>query len=232
MDFTRMELQEVGYGIKFHNPIPISLEETNRLFNILREKDPKKIENVGHSESDDVKLIFGKRDSRLIILNPNSIDYRERKPITNAHIPKSYARTILDFYLDEKKVDWESIKVIGKYFTYKLHLSEDSADFLTKNKLKLFNDEDISTCYLKTTLLREDKNVHLHFEGKSKKLSEIDEDDEVDREEAETLTIRVDINNKDQRTTLPQDFFENVINYADDFTKNQLIELLNTQFSD
>ena len=183
VDFKDMELKQIGFGLKFDYPDPIKHVELSKLYNQLRRIYPKRFNEFGFNQKGDTGFIFGKKDYRVIIFTPDSIDYRDSYLTKNSKLSKEIYDNILNFYLNEKEIPWEAFRVVGKYFEYILTLSEkESVDFFM-DKINLFEDESKSAFYFKTTIVRDDKNIHFHFDGKSTENPEIDEEEEEEFEE-------------------------------------------------
>ncbi len=72
---------------------------------------------------------------------------------------------------------------------------------------------------MRVTITESNKNIHLHFYS-----------EDVEDTDPDTLFVKLDINNKDQISGLNENSYDEIINFADNYVKNKLIDVLNTNF--
>jgi hypothetical protein len=217
--YKNMRLDTVGVGIKFNRTLNIKQKDIDAIYHKLRSNSSTKISHIAYSDNKNSAIIFGKNEKRQIFIDSSAIDYKERGALRkNSFEIKKIIKEIIDCLFTDY-FDIGDIKIIGKYFEYSVKLDEYPANFLLE-RFKLFSNSNISRCFIRPTVVLDDKNVHFHFEGLGASNIDIDEEDEEDIKKI--LSVKVDINNHDQYSKLPEGYLEKIIDFADDFIKNKL----------
>ena len=90
-----------------------------------------------------------------------------------------------------------------------------------------FQDYQLSEFDMKTTILEEENNIHLRI--RSRIPDEGHEDVRIAK--GNFIDVILDINNRNQIDGLMNTTFEELINFADRFNRDRLIDVLNNQFN-
>lgn len=158
--------------------------------------------------------IIGNNNQRNILITPSLIQYTEQAKFNNTNV-NNISRLLYDFYREKKEVDLTDFKLIGKVFNFHFELGQDGIELL-KQKTNLFSEKILSAFNVRVTIEENDKNIHLHF------YSENSEDIS-----SSTLFVKMDINNKDQISGLNENSYNDIIGFADDYIRNDFLDLLN-----
>jgi hypothetical protein len=169
--------------------------------------------------------IIDTKSNRQIIITPASLEYTEPKLFHEKKF-NHICQMLYDFYTKTKQVDLEDISVVGKVFSFVFSLDENAVDYL-KQRTGLFADKDLAELSIKSTIIEEDKNIHIHTIGRVYIESEDGNTEKLNKK----LQVKLDINNRNQTTGISETTFDEVIQLADDFSNNSLIDVLNTHFA-
>lgn len=204
----------------------ITESELKNLLKSLRKSHIDYFKNsINFSESNiDPGIIIDKKENRKIIISSNSLEYTEKK-LFNKENFNQICQRLYDFYVETKQVDPEDIRLIGKVYNFIFTLNNNAVDHL-KNRTGIYAEKELGELSLKSTIIEGDKNIHIHIIGKKA----IEAEGENAESENKNLHVKLDINNRDQVSGVGKNTFLEIIKYADDFSKNSLLEILNSHF--
>ena len=214
------------FAINLHiKPDPITEHEVKELFRKLRASHSREFgrSDYIYDRNANSATILAGLNHRHVIVSPVTIQYIERKNFHN-HTFNSIARILYEFYLEQKNVNLQDIKLLGKVSVCTYNIGQSGIDLLKKNT-GLFQDEEVSTFNIRVTLVEQDKNIHFY-------INSLQEDDEETSHTAKnSIIIKLDINNYDQVNGLNEHSFADIITFADCYAKDRLVSLLNKHFN-
>lgn len=219
-EISNLKREGLQLGLKLNNSLtkPLNEDEFRRFVRDLKKEFSGKFQQIAMPDSKKGGAIFGKNDSRWIIIDENGLQYRENKSLTGYFFENVSAK-LLEFFYNLDEVEPDDVALVGKIFNYTIDLQEAGVNFVQRN-IKIFSGEELTELRIKSTIKKEDKYlVHLGIEA-------MDQDSNKN-----TISLHVDINNSDQISGVNQTQYEEIIAYANNFVKNNLIDLLNNNFS-
>lgn len=217
------EVREMFFAIKLIvNTTGIKDEELKNLLKSLRKRHDNyfKWSNNQFSAKTSSGFILDQKNNRDIYVSPESIEYREKK-LFNKENFNNICKMLYEFYLETKNVEPEDIKLIGKVWSLRYGIEQNVIEVL-KRKTGLFKDNDLSSFEIRTNLFENEKNIHIYFRN-------ITSDDGQNLEDI--LAVRLDINNTNQEEGLKDNSFTEILDFADIFMKDRLIDILNKNFN-
>lgn len=215
-------LNQLIFAVNLHiKPDPISEDEIKELFRKIRafhSREFGKSEYIYDRNANSATILAG-LNHRQIIISPVTIQYIERKNFHN-HTFNSIARILYEFYIEQKHVNLQDIKLIGKVSVHTYKIGQNGIDLLKKNT-GLFQDEEVTTFNVKTTFVEQDKNIHFYLNSFQ------EDDEETSHSDKNSIAIKLDINNHNQVNGISENSFDDIITFADLYAKDRLAPLLN-----
>lgn len=223
MAFELTDLNQTGLqlGLKLNNTLTNKIDEKKfrEFVRDIKKEFPNKFQQIAMPDNKKGAVLFGKDDSRWIVIDENGLQYRENKELKGDFF-NNVSIKLLEFFYDIEDVEPVDVSLVGKIFDYTIKVQKPGIDFIRRN-LRVFLDEKLTGLKLRTTIEREDKLIHLNLEA-----SENDDDDKK-----KILSLRVDINNSNQDSEVSKEQYKETLTYANAFVKDELITLLNNNFS-
>ena len=220
-------LNQLIFAVNLHiKPDPINEDEIKELFRKLRafhSREFGKSDYIYDRNTNSATILAG-LNHRQIILSPATLQYIERKNFNN-HTFNSIARLLYEFYIEQKHVNFQDIKLIGKVSVQTYKIGQEGIELLKKNT-GLFQNEEVTTFNVRATLVEQDKNIHFYINS----LQENDEETSSHTDK-NSVVIKLDINNHDQVNGINESSFGEIITFADIYAKDRLAPLLNKYFN-
>lgn len=199
---------------------PIVESDLRNLLIKLRKQDPRfKKCDQGMAPDGSAGIIHHRDGLRSIEMTRDRINYTESDKF-DRHSFNSISKSIYEYYLDVKKVELDQIKLVGKIYFLSFDIGKPAVEW-TAERLRLYRDFTPLYFDIRTTMLVDDLNLHLYVSAKS------DDDDE---DSSPDIKVQLDVNNHNQEDGIKDDTINKVIDFIDNFQKDRLIEVLNTNF--
>lgn len=227
---TNRTAREQMFAIKlFGNTAGITESELIDLFKILRKRNEDYFKYSKSLYNNEIKggAIVDKKNDRVIMVSPESIEYREVKKFNKEEF-NSICRYLYDFYKDIKKVEPKEIRLIGKVFNFSFIIDRNAVDLL-KEKTGFLRSNPLFEFEIKTLFRKDDyHNIHLRILTKVAE-TEIERESGIDEK---NVIVVLDINNKNQEDGLDLDSMNKIVTFADEYNRTSLLSDLNEYFSE
>jgi len=212
-------IRKILFSMRLNVPTePITESDMRNLMISLRKRDDRFKKCVQFMSPDKSSvMIHHPKDDRSVEMAQGSVSYTEPVKL-DRHSFNGISKHLYEHYLTAKNIGLDQVKLVGKVYFLAFDVDPPAVDWLCR-RMDIFNGFTRNFLEVRSTLVEEDMNIHLYVSAKND-----------EGEPAQSIKVRFDVNNHNQDDGIDDHTFGRVIDFADEFAKTRLLDLLETNF--